>query len=325
MGNRDQSIDLIKIIAMFMVMSLHTCIGRLDNPIAFVMSRISGIAIPLFFMVSGFLLWDKKVDYKYSIRKIFNIIKFVFVTSILTWLIIRVHHRFDILDSLRIFGGSFIQRGELRVFWYLGAMILIYLILPFLKYFDRKYVSFGMFALLFLMIAVLGVFSLNFNYSFEKEYTFQLFRIWNWLFYFILGGMVRRYVASREKPVLSFRKAIILSTFAMFFFVAFVYYVKPYIGGIEYFFGFPLCWIYALLVFLTCISIKIKSKIVGELSNLFLPVYTIHNFVISHVCHRFDFVGVVSPVIDYLIVVSITVGMSYLIMKIPIAKEVFKI
>ena len=70
---RNQSIDLIKIIAMIMVIGLHVNIGRLDNPIAFVISRTSGIAIPLFFMVSGFLLWGRKDNVKYSLKKIFNI------------------------------------------------------------------------------------------------------------------------------------------------------------------------------------------------------------------------------------------------------------
>lgn len=56
---RNQSIDLIKIMAMCLVICLHTTHQYLTsgiNDIIFVLYNTSAIAIPLFFMVSGFLL-----------------------------------------------------------------------------------------------------------------------------------------------------------------------------------------------------------------------------------------------------------------------------
>ena len=48
MENRNQSIDLIKIIAMIGVMALHTCINRTNELPGFFLSRTFGLSIPLF-------------------------------------------------------------------------------------------------------------------------------------------------------------------------------------------------------------------------------------------------------------------------------------
>lgn len=49
---RNQSTDLVKIFAMFGVMALHT-IDETNTTVGFILSRIAGISVPLFFMVSG--------------------------------------------------------------------------------------------------------------------------------------------------------------------------------------------------------------------------------------------------------------------------------
>lgn len=67
--DRIQSLDFIKIIAMLSVMGLHSTYSFIDEShigVADIIYRTSVIAIPLFFMVSGFLLLGRtKVDYRY--------------------------------------------------------------------------------------------------------------------------------------------------------------------------------------------------------------------------------------------------------------------
>lgn len=76
---RIQSVDLIKIIAMICVMGLHSAGAFVshdnDNFWGNVVGRISVCAIPLFFMVSGYLLIGRdNVSYQYSLKKIISII-----------------------------------------------------------------------------------------------------------------------------------------------------------------------------------------------------------------------------------------------------------
>lgn len=54
--SRNLSIDFVKVVAMMCVMILHIpSMWRADdNLLAFTMSRSAGMAIPLFFMASGF-------------------------------------------------------------------------------------------------------------------------------------------------------------------------------------------------------------------------------------------------------------------------------
>lgn len=53
---RNLSIDLIKVIAMFAVIGLHTSKASEDWRIANIIYETDVVAIPLFFMVSGYLL-----------------------------------------------------------------------------------------------------------------------------------------------------------------------------------------------------------------------------------------------------------------------------
>ena len=67
-NNRNLSIDLIKIIAMLSVVGLHSTCDFI-NPEKFGMANILYrtfvVAIPLFFMVSGFLLLGRKnINYR---------------------------------------------------------------------------------------------------------------------------------------------------------------------------------------------------------------------------------------------------------------------
>ena len=84
---RNQSVDLVKIIAMMGVMALHTCLGRTDSLSGFVLSRSFGLSIPLFFMVSGYLMQGRKIDWRYSVRKVVGILRFTFIICISYWIV----------------------------------------------------------------------------------------------------------------------------------------------------------------------------------------------------------------------------------------------
>ena len=89
---RNQSLDLIKIFAMIGVMGLHSTLGQTETFMGFLISRIFGISVPLFFMVSGYLLSMKNVDWKYSRRNIIGIARFCFLFSLIS-LIVKIGMR----------------------------------------------------------------------------------------------------------------------------------------------------------------------------------------------------------------------------------------
>ena len=317
---RNQSIDLIKIIAMLGVISLHCNMDRLDNMVAYSISRIAGISIPLFFIVSGFLLYEKVGSWKYSIEKILGIIRYVFLCCLVFSIVyIIVNLKFNV-NLLGIFLSSFIQKGPFWMFWYFGAMCFIYILLPLLKWADNHFNYFYFYFLSCLLCIDFMVFILTYTTHWEYN-VIQSFRLWNWLTYFSLGAIARKYNLQ-----ISVNGLIVL--ISAFVFVAFVYSCRKQIGGIEYFFTTPVCVCYAMLLFLKIISMRIQnSTIISKLSNLFLPVYTIHFFVIVLFRKLFtcQYLGLWTPLFDYLFITVVTLLFCYLIMQNRLAKLFFRI
>lgn len=90
-NNRNQSIDFVKTLAMFGVIGLHVFIEYIDFVIVQIAdNHIPIISIPLFFMVSGYLMTSKgTLEWNYVFKKIKNIILFVTTISISYYLLIK--------------------------------------------------------------------------------------------------------------------------------------------------------------------------------------------------------------------------------------------
>lgn len=136
--DRDISLDAIKLVACIFVCTLHT-IGMFmsessDFHLSYLLFYMSGIAVPLFFMVNGFLLAPKDGGMKYYYRKIFNIVKIVCVFTFIFDIPKLVRGDISILMPFKQACSSlFFQGGVFPVFWFLGSLIFIYALMPFLK------------------------------------------------------------------------------------------------------------------------------------------------------------------------------------------------
>lgn len=184
---RNQSLDLIKIFAMIGVMGLHSTLGQTETFMGFLISRIFGISVPLFFMVSGYLISMKNVDWKYSRRKIIGIARFCFLMCFFYWLVFDLVKGSWPTEVVWDFMGGFFQHGHLWMFWYFGAMVIIYFLLPcFQGFLFSKKVLAG----LFCMVSM--TFCFNLLWGLEERFVNQTLRIWNWLFYFGIGGFIRK-------------------------------------------------------------------------------------------------------------------------------------
>lgn len=319
---RNLSIDLVKIIAMFMVLALHVILFKERIPWTIYKSWNSGIstiAIPLFFMVSGYLLVDKPFDYSYSFRKIRGILFFIFKTTtifvVIEWLFFNDINMFQLIRSYYLW---VFQRGIMWQYWYFAAMIIIYSVLPFLGKVIRS--NYHLHVIICLVVISFIFFLLNIFYDFERFHVRQTFRIWYWLMYFFVGAYIKKH-----KKLFSYIKWIHV-LMAIIFMLVYVYFVEiPYD---EYSFGSIICMVYAIIVFSACLNTKIKyRKTIHELSTLFLPVYAIHPFVISKM-------GFLNPYVDYspevklfvviFLIFSINIFLAYIIMKIPYVKNIFK-
>lgn len=327
---RNLSLDLVKIIAMFMVLALHINLNNnLPKSLALTLNYgFACIAIPLFFMVSGYLLANKKLNINYSKRKIGGILRFVIITttiyvigSFLYDLIVIGHLNLDCYNKLGSYTQWFIQKGGMWQYWYFASMIIIYLISPIL---DKLIHSDKL--LIFLSIAI-GIsflfFLLNCYCRFEEHHIKQTYRLWYWIMYFFLGGYIHLHQDKFHKInwKIAFIACILYSLFQ---------YFGPKDMGNEYYFGSILCMLYAICVFSACINTKINAnnKIIPNLSSLFLPVYAIHPTLYSTL-ELFRPELNINENIVYFVTLFVSVMLAIIIceiiMKLPHADNIFKI
>lgn len=321
---RNLSIDLVKIIAMMGVMALHTCLGRTDEISGFILSRTFGLSMPLFFMVSGYLMQGRSVDWKYSVRKVTGILRFTFIICLFYWLTHSLRHGVDFMGFAKLWIGSFIQRGQFGVFWYFGSMMILYLILPYYNRLEQKNPYFLPKMILCLLGVVFCSFMADYTNDFEQVYIPQTFRLWYWLLFFSIGQLSRKMIRGGYR----YPFGLGFVSVAYLVFLAFVWISRKYQSSIEFFFGSNLMILYATGIFGTIVQRKVrKSMLVQQLATCFLPVYALHNFVIAFVLkvNVTSGLGIFSVWADYLLVASITLTLSWMIMKIPYMDKIFKI
>lgn len=321
MNTRNLNLDLIKLTAMCGVMCLHTQMRFLDSPIAHFFYVTAVVSIPLFFMTSGYLLLGRgNIDNKYSVRKIIGILRFVAIMTVLFYLLSGIRHGESFVNATL---GSLIQRGQLGIFWYFGAMVIIYVCLPYLSHLYKQKLKEFIFVTVGLFLMSSAVFVLNFTNGIHIEQnTIQTFRLWNWLFYFCLGGLIKRY---------SFN----VNIFAVIFLIVLNYLFQIKTVGFmdnnycEYYYPSIPVMLLSVFVFQYILNIKSNLKFVNGGGKLFLPCYTIHIYVIGKTVGLFEtlfsFAGVVMPLLYWLFVCALTVALSWMIMKIPYSEKVFRI
>lgn len=186
------SIDLIKVVAMCAVMCLHTQPLYLENSTLAHFLYISAVvAIPLFFMTSGYLLLGRtNIDYKYAGKKILGILRFVAIITLAWYAVFGYRHHAGFLNSTI---GCLFQRGGMGVFWYFGAMIIIYALLPWINKLYTEHFQGFVYLTIALFVTATLVFVLNISNDIHiEQHIILTFRLWNWLFYFCIGGVIRK-------------------------------------------------------------------------------------------------------------------------------------
>lgn len=185
MKERNINIDMVKVVAMYMIMCLHTTMYFTDSITGFIPYTISGVGMPLFFMVSGYLMWNRDTDYKYVVRKMGSILKFVAIICLPFWLVFGLSNG---LNYFEVLFGSFVQKHCLAQFWYFLSIIIIYLTLPIIKMGRDRFKYFTI--ALIICFAVVSYFfhALNIIEGVERSIP-QPFRLWNWFLFFSMGGV----------------------------------------------------------------------------------------------------------------------------------------
>ena len=323
---RNLNLDFIKILAMVFVVGLHTgtrfYIGNIEVNYYYIWT-ICGTAIPLFFTVSGYLLLGRKnIDWNYSAKKIWGIVRFVFVVCWIYWLIMLILTQEPHWDKLyKDPLGAFLMGGAFWQFWYFGAMNIIYFLYPTLNklYLEKQKAFICLFIIITVMCAVVYILNIITIGTFEEKLP-QSLRIWNWFMYFCLGGIIKKY-AQKIDWKRGFLLAIAYCTQLII-----VSNINPTMFKSDYNYASPITLIYIYFLFqaLNQLNIQKISNSIKWLSPLFLPVYTIHPFFIYNT-QEFRHTFHAGYPIYWMIITVASIAVSWLIMQTKVGKWVFRI
>jgi surface polysaccharide O-acyltransferase-like enzyme len=321
-------IDVIKIIACFLVVALHTCYPEnKEINSSFILYYTGVIAIPLFFITNGYLLFGKTASNKYyTYKKRDNILILVFLWNVLIafgYLLIRNKFSNPFVSSI---DNLFFQNGSFFHFWFFGALIIIYVLFPFLdKLYTEKPRYFCVLSGILIFSQII-MDSLNIYTSIKHTFVFQqfipqTFRLESHLSYFLIGGIIKRY--NHE-----------LKQYAQWFYVVILYFlvimyqylmVKNIYPNVhcEYFYDniLVICLSSSIFVFLLNGKYKYGSKIIF-ISNLTMLIFIIH-IQILQVCNRY--VNFDMKIMNLLCVFFVSLIISFIITKIPYTKRLYTI
>jgi len=284
-------------------------------------------SIPLFFMVNGYLLLGKReITYSYILQKVKWILITVSSWTFIVWLFKR-----DFTENLiKKIVGSLIQKGYFFQFWFFGALMLIYICLPILKKFLNSKRSF------FYSLSLLAVIGLIFeltNIVLQmpiQTYVIQTFRLWTWLFYYLLGGYIAKFTMEELKARFKNWMKIVsilllLLSPVILFFIAKTTYHNLFA---EYFYDILFVKVVSLGIFLTILTLTVNEKWsewIVSLSNQTMGVFIIHTYIMKvwEKLFGFSFVG------SYLLFAIFTLSVSFIIvgmlMKIPYFNRIVKL
>ncbi len=185
-------------------------------------------------------------------------------------------------------------KGKNVAFLYLGALILIYLFLFLfnglyknISLFNNKklYYMFLLWGIAILCSVTMQTFSV-FRGESIQQHIIQTFRLWSWIQYFILGGLIPHIQPVLIKKV-SKKQHLFLFCMTSMFIVWYQYTISNHILNIkfaEYFYDsiFIISWVFILFTFILRLHISSKwNKYISVFCPLTLGVYIVHPLVIS--------------------------------------------
>jgi len=299
MKEREYSFDVLRVIAMIMVIIIHVSnvytrsfnfIDTNSYLVSLIFNTISRVSVPIFFMISGALLLDRKFDFKKYKKRVLKILLLIVVWDILylIWEYFFLGVTYDKLYNL------FLEPYRAHL-WFLYSIIILYVIQPLLKYILDRINNITKIVLFILWILLSTVSMYNVSVA-------NIFSIFSNIGFFIVGKYMYDYVKNTKNDkkiviimiillVLSFIESIYLNytasiKFNMFYNLFFAYRT-PFII-LSTFIIFKLVYIYC--------HDKKPNNIIMLGSDLSLGVYLIHGMFLDVTTKYVDYKNVI-PII----------------------------
>lgn len=329
---RNYSLDVIKIISCALVVLMHS-LRAFDksvelHPYLYYFTRCS---MPLFFMVAGAVQLQKAcIDFQYCYRKIKSIV-LLMIAYYGCDFFLRIVNSFD-FSFAALLNTTKHCYWDFGVFWFLYSMIIIYMVLPWLhkRYKRHPYLLLSIFGIFIIAHNLYNIVNIQFNGAgqFVETIVLQPLRVWTWLFYYLMGGVIfKSYKIIRLSKKLQWTIAII-TTLCAIYYMYWMFFVTTNIINGEYAYTSltVILWSISLMItFLNTNFCKYKTAI-NRMAKMLIPVYALHYTVIHQIVLPLDvFSGYWEQLAGYVTIFLITSILAYTITKISFMKVFYKI
>lgn len=221
--------------------------------------------------------------------------------------------------------GGLVQRGNLWQFWYLGALIIIYIVYPVLMRYRERL------SLIWIISVIIGALIQTASYFIGtplQSHIIQTFRVWTWIQYFVLGGLIGCF---NNKEKVSIRKRAAICVLLTILIVAYQNVMGKFFlhnSYAEFFYDsiLTIMWLISIFNFILIIELNYKVKrIIQYIVPLTLGIYIIHPLVMM-VIHHFLIIDTFSISLVFFFVVLITSAVCvYFMKKVPFVKQLIEL
>ena len=278
MKKREYAFDILRVIAMIMVIIVHVSniysrsFGIISNSsffISLVFNTISRVSVPIFFMISGALLLDREFDLKKYIKRISK-----FIILIVIWDSIYLLWEYFFLGTTYTELYKLLFNPYRAHLWFLYTILVIYILQPIIRYILYKASENFKFVLLCIWLTISTISIVN------SKFTLAL-TILTYIGFFVLGKFIYDFI---KKNTFKKYNLLLIITMVICFFASIS---LNYLSSIQYKMFYNLYFAYKT-PFITISSLCLYSlviinyqkdllnKIIIELSGLSLGVYLIH-------------------------------------------------
>lgn len=336
--SRNCNIDLIKIVACIAVVGIHTFPRDLSE-ITALLYYLCGFAVPVFFMSSGYFLLNRgPVTTKYSIKKCIGIVRVIICWNTIISgckairaLVLSRDFMEELINLPLECVKSIFKEGTIWQFWYLGALLIIYLLLPILSRLTkmRKVFLIGT----GVMAIIIELTAIYLKYPVQKGVV-QTLRLWTWIFYLLLGSEISKIQKWISKHI-SIKYHIFLLGVYTIFNLSYQMIVGTYLiteAGkrlhAEYFYDslFEMGWI--ILLFTLILRLPLSNtaeKYVYKIAPLVMGIYIIHPFVIRTFKKIVGIESLATALACGIVTVVVSYGAALVISKIKYGRYLIKI
>lgn len=326
--NRILFLDYLRVLACFLVIIVHVpefSSGIFEK----ITTYFARIAVPLFFMISGYLTLPFEVSIKDLFKKRLSRLIFPF----LMWSLIYATLPFLFGELSREDTLKQILNIPLELtsphLWYMYGIIGMYLfaplISPWLKIASKKQISFYLLIWTFTLLFPYFIVKFPDIQMNEMNSIFTLYYFSGYLGYFVLGFFIKKFPfnINKLKYNILFTVALLLNFIILFF--AF-FYLKASIEVTRYLTINVALFAFAIFMLVKQIHFKNNyiSKIIITFSINSFGIYLIHEFVLKYIVFKYLNIFDFPLVIERISISLITFLISYLIIlfinKVPASK-----